>query len=91
MLVHAARIGNMSAFECLVFHGAIIADSCESDNSQDASVIAAMLQRRQEWIDQAASLTHHWHVPLSAMRVIHEYVVGFNWSAVCQEAFSVST
>ena len=47
-------------------------------------MIAAMLRRRQEWIDQAVLLAHRWHVPLIAVRTIHEYVVGFNWPAVLE-------
>jgi hypothetical protein len=54
----------------------------EVDGSDDATMIAAMLQRRRDWIDQAATLAHQWHAPLTAIRVIHEYVVGFNWPAV---------
>ena len=57
---------------------------------EDQTMIAAMLQRRQEWIDQAISLAGRWHLPLIAVRTIHEYVVGFNWAVVSQ-AFNSST
>ena len=82
MLVHAARRGDLSMFEYLVERGAEIT----SDDGQPKArgMIAAMLQRRQEWIDQAVLLAHRWHVPLAAVRTIHEYVVGFNWSAVLE-------
>ena len=62
----------------------------ERQGSDDQAMIAAMLQRRQEWIDQAVSLTGRWHLPLIAVRTIHEYVVGFNWTVVSQ-AFNSPT
>ena len=64
-------------FELLVEHGVVISSAIENDES-----VAGMLQRRRDWIDQAAAITHRWDVPLTAMRLIHEYVVGFNWAAV---------
>jgi hypothetical protein len=82
LLIHAARRGDLSIFEYLVAHGATIPVAVEVDGSDDTTMIAAMLQRRRDWIDQAAALAHQWHVPLTAIRVIHGYVVGFNWSAV---------
>ena len=60
------------------------------EGSEDQDVIAAILQRRQEWIDQAISLAGRWHLPLIAVRTIHEYVVGFNW-AVVSRAFNSPT
>ena len=79
-MTHAARRDDLSMFEYLVERGA---DSTSNDEQpEDRDMIAAMLQRRQEWIDQAVLLAHRWHVPLIAVRTIHEYVVGFNWSAV---------
>ena len=69
-------------FELLVERGADITSSDEQPEDRD--MIAVMLQRRQEWIDQAVLLAHHWHIPLTAVRTIHEYVVGFNWSAVLE-------
>ena len=81
MLLHAARRGNLSIFEYLVEHGAtFLSDEVMDEN--DRSLVAVMLQRRRDWIDQAVGIVHHWRVPLIAIRVIHEYVVGFNWSAV---------
>ena len=80
MLAHAARRGDLSMFEYLVERGADI--TLDDEQPEDRNMIAAMLQRRQEWIDQAVLLAHRWHLPLIAVRTIHEYVVGFNWSAV---------
>ena len=82
MLAHAARRGDLSMFEYLVERGVEI--TSDDGQSEDRDMIAAMLQRRQEWIDQAVLLAHRWHVPLTAVRTIHEYVVGFNWSAVLE-------
>ena len=48
----------------------------------DGSFVAAMFQRRREWIEQAVAIANRWHGPLTAIRVIHEYVVGFNWPVV---------
>lgn len=80
LLLHAAQRDDLSMFEYLVEHGAAI----PSDVDQS---IAAMLQRRQDWIDQATTLSQNWRIPLTGVRVIHEYVVGFNW-AVVREAFA---
>ena len=80
MLAHAARRGDLSMFEYLVERGSDI--TLDHDLPEDRDAIAAMLQRRQEWIDQAVLIAHRWHIPLTAVRTIHEYVVGFNWSAV---------
>ena len=64
-------------FEYLVEHGAVLSSDDEMHES-----VAAVLQRRRNWIDQATALAHRWHLPLTAIRVIHEYVVGFNWAVV---------
>ena len=80
MLAHAARRGDLSMFEYLVERGAEI--TLDDDLPEDRDMIATMLQRRQELIDQAVLLAHRWHLPLTAVRTIHEYVVGFNWAAV---------
>ena len=80
MLAHAAQRGDFSVFEYLVEREAHV--DLEIDTPGDMDMIAAMLQRRQEWIDQAVLLAH---VPLTAVRPIHEYVVGFNWTAVLDE------
>ena len=77
LLIHAAEQGNLSIFEYLVERGATIPSGEEMNAS-----IAVMLQHRRDWIDQAKALAHRWHIPLIAIRVIHEYVVGFNWPAV---------
>ena len=79
-MTHAARRGDLSMFEYLVERGADI--TLDDEQPEDREMIADLLQQRQEWIDQAVSLAHRWHVPLIAVRTIHEYVVGFNWSAV---------
>ena len=73
-------------FEYLVERGADAIDEIpmEREGLEDQAMIAAMLQRRQEWIDQAVSLAGRWHLPLTAVRTIHEYVVGFNWAVVSQ-------
>ena len=81
-------------FEYLMERGAdsitINVTQMEHQGSEDQIMIAAMLQRRREWIDQAISLAGRWHLPLIAVRTIHEYVVGFNWAVVSQ-AFNSST
>ena len=79
-------------FEYLVERGADSFNEIQMQHqgSEDQAMIAAMLQRRQEWIDQAISLAGRWHLPLIAVRTIHEYVVGFNWAAVSQ-AFNSPT
>ena len=66
-------------FEYLVEHGATFT----SDEEMNESAIA-MLQRRRDWIHQAAAIARRWYVPLTAIRMIHEYVVGFNWPVVCE-------
>ena len=81
LLLHAARRGDLSIFEYLVEHGAA-SPSGEVMDEDGRPLVAVMLQRRQEWIDQAVAIAHQWHVPLTAIRVIHEYVVGFNWPVV---------
>ena len=48
----------------------------------DETLVAAMLQRRRDWIAQSVAIAHRWHVPMTAIRVLHEYVVGFNWPVV---------
>ena len=82
MLVHAARRGDLSMFEYLVERGADL--TSDDERPKDRDKIAAILQRRQEWVDQAISLARRWHIPLTAVRTIHEYVVGFNWAVVSQ-------
>ena len=67
-------------FEYLMERGADI--TSDGEQPEDRDMITAMLRRRQEWIDQAVLIAHRWHIPLIAVRTIHEYVVGFNWSAV---------
>ena len=76
-------------FEYLVERGADAINEIQMGyrGFKEQDMIAAMLQRRQEWIDQAVSLAGRWHLPLIAVRTIHEYVVGFNWAVVSQ-AFS---
>ena len=90
MLLHAAIEGNFSAFEFLVEHGAtpVDADDDESDVDIDMSVVDTMLNRRQEWIDLVATLVRYNRLPLVAARTVHEYVVGFNWSAVYESIAS---
>ena len=75
-------------FEYLVERRADTIDEIQMErqgyDDQANGMMAAMLQRRQEWIDQAISLAGRWHLPLIAVRTIHEYVVGFNWAVVSQ-------
>ena len=90
-MTHAARRDDFTMFEYLVERGADTThEKPRRYNDQDNAMIAAMLQRRQEWIDQAISLVGRWHLPLIAVRTIHEYVVGFNWAVVSQ-AFNSPT
>ena len=91
ILTHAARRDDLTMFEYLVERGAdpIHEIQMERQGSEDQAnitngMIAVMLQRRQEWIDQAKSLAGRWHLPLIAVRTIHEFVVGFNWADVSQ-------
>ena len=92
VLAHAARRSDFSMFEYLMERGVDLPSDMDMDmeESEDQAMIAAMLQRRQEWIDQAISLAGRWHLPLIAVRTIHEYVVGFNW-AVVSRAFNSPT
>ena len=78
ILAHAAKRDNCTIFEYLMERGADIVIRDELPRP----MLVAMLQRRQEWIDQATLLAHQWHLPLIAIRTIHEYVIGFNWSVV---------
>ena len=74
----AAQQDDWSMFEYLAEQGAMIPPEDEMNEA-----VASMLQRRQNWVVQAAWLAHERHLPLTAVRVIHEYMIGFNWSAVC--------
>ena len=91
-MVHAVKRGDLIMFEYLVERGVDtikeIQNGCQGSEAQ--AMIAAMLQRRREWIDQAISLAGQWHLPLIAVRTIHEYAVGFNWAVVSQ-AFNSPT
>ena len=91
-LMYAAKEGQLPVVEYLVERGAdpIHKTRKRRYGSEDKAMIAAMLQRRQEWIVQTISLAGRWHLPLIAVRTIHEYVVGFNWAAVSQ-AFNSPT
>lgn len=78
----AARRGDLTMFEYLVEQqGLAIPPATELDAATQA-MMTKMWQRRREWTNQAGALAHRWHVPLTAVRVIHEYVVGFNWSSI---------
>ena len=70
--------------EFLVEHGAAIPVKMAGP---DAVRIATMVQRRQDWIDQAFWLAYQCSIPLTAIRMIHEFLVGFNWLAVREAAF----
>ena len=69
-------------FEYLMEHGAAI----PSDEEIDGAIVV-MLQRRHDWVHRVVAIAHRWHIPFTAIRVIHQYVVGFNWTAV-REALS---
>ena len=82
-LIHAARYDNLTIFEYLVEQGAIIPKlTTEGDNLS----IKNVLQRRQDWVNQAVAIARRWQIPLTAIRTIHDYVIGFNWPA-SYEAF----
>ena len=81
-LIHAARRGDWTMFEYLLERGASI--------PFDTQAIYVLLQRREDWIAVARFLAHQHHVPLAAVRTIHEFVVGFNWSAVCGPVSTVT-
>ena len=91
-MVHAARKGDIQMFECLVEQRANVNDTLENlgKDSSDTAMVAAMLQHRQNWVDLAVSLTRCWRLPLTAVRLVHEYVVGFNWAVVSNEFNSAS-
>ena len=82
MLVHAAERDDFPLFEYLVEHGTTLPSKV--GGSSDANAIAAMHQRRHDWTLLAVELAFEWHLPLTAIRVIHEYFAGFNWSVVYQ-------
>ena len=69
-------------FEYLLERGAVLPFNLESD--ADAQAIAGMAGCRADWVAVARWLAHKYHIPLAAVRTIHEYVVGFNWSVVCE-------
>ena len=68
VLGHAARRGDLSLFEYLVERGAEVI--LEGEQAEDQDLIAAMLQRRQQWIDQVCVLARDRHLPLIALRKI---------------------
>ena len=72
-------VGNGADVEIINANLKTLLPKCEAHY---AAAAAAMVQRRQEWIDQAVSLVHRWHLPLIAVRSIHDYLIGFNWRAV---------
>ena len=80
--MHVARRGDLTMFEYLLQHGAVV--PAQGLGRRDFRSIAAMLQRHQNWIDQAAALARRWHLPLATVRAIHENLIGFNWSAVSE-------
>ena len=78
-LIYAARQSDWPMFEYLVERRPITSTAAESDAD-----VQAVMQRRESWVVAARTLAHQHRIPLSAVRTIHEYVVGFNWSAVCE-------
>ena len=81
-LIYAARQADWPMFEYLVEQGAVARTITEPD--ADVQAVNGLMQRRESWVAAARTLAHQHHIPLSAVRTIHEYVVGFNWSAVCE-------
>ena len=75
-LVHAANRGDLTLFEYLIERGA--GNALES--AKKAVSVNDMLQHRQNWINLATLLAQR--LPLTTIRIIHKYAVGFNWSAV---------
>ena len=69
-------------FEYLLERGAVVPSIMESD--ADAAAVHGLMQRRESWVVAAKFLAHECRVSLTAVRTIHEYVVGFNWSVVCE-------
>ena len=78
-MVHVVRRGDLTMFEYLVERGVVIPSDLDEELT---GFVASMLHHRRTWIKQARWLAHEQHIPLIAIRAIHEYVVGFNWSAV---------
>ena len=71
-------------FEYLLERGAVVTSITESDSDDDTQAVNGLMQRRGSWMAAARPLAHRYHIPLTAIRTIHEYVVGFNWSTVCK-------
>ena len=69
-------------FEYLLERGAVVPSIMKSDT--DAAAVRGLMQRRESWVVAAKFLAHECRVSLTAVRTIHEYVVGFNWSVVCE-------
>ena len=67
-------------FEYLLERGAIAHSVTESN--ADAAAVDDLMRRRESWVVAAKFLAHERHVSLTAVRTIHEYLVGFNWSVV---------
>ena len=64
-------------FEYLLEHGAMVngvAGDCIADTSHYHHV-KRILEYREAWMMQAIHLIHRWHLPMTAIRTIHEY----NW------------
>lgn len=51
---------------------------------EDAAYVT-MLCLRRAWINHLLVLANQWRVSMTAVRTIHEYVIGFNWCDVLRE------
>ena len=87
-LVHAARRADWTMFEYLLEQGGMISSNADSD--ADTQAVDALVRRRGTWIDAAGYLAHQHRIPSAAVRTIHEYLVGYNWQAVCDAIFRTS-
>ena len=78
-LMHALTRGDLPMFEFLTEQGVEI-----PSGFQVTSALAAISQRRQEWIEVAVALARRYDIPLTALRTVHEFLVGDNWATVYQ-------
>ena len=80
-MTFAIRHKAVSLFECLLERGVVA--------PRNSAGFDDMLRRRRQWIEQAAALARRWRLPMTAIRTIHEYMIGFNWSVVYEALFNL--
>ena len=68
-------------FEYLCGQGAVIPTHSNIDNSQTS----LLLEHRATWLQLATRLIHGDHLPLVAIRTIHEFLFVHNWSMMYGE------